>query len=315
MSKIYRCLDVDIWNHPKVIPLAQEIPSPREVFFHIIVNRFTNPTGLYYAGKAMLAENIRTSPKGYAEPFAKALETGLFEYDEELRIVWVPDFLERHQPANPNNVKGFRKHIERLPKGFNLLNKWLEHTPKVLEKLELDKKEKKLVDAFYKTFPNPLKTVPEGLPEPDSNTGNREQGTENREQETPPTPSPQTGTGKIAGAGKREGTPVEEQLAREFNKIFDGLLDPVTIPLSPERTAHVRARMRGRSGRSDVFNWIEFFQRLTQHDYQMGRVKNWKLKFDDIMHSDEKLDPLWEWRPEKNNGKGAPVGRTYEALT
>jgi hypothetical protein len=62
-----------------------------------------------------MAEESRLLTKRFQQGFAEGLKVGLFEYDEEKRVLLIPKYFERNPPANPNGIKALSKEFVRIP--------------------------------------------------------------------------------------------------------------------------------------------------------------------------------------------------------
>jgi hypothetical protein len=89
------------------------------VYLYILSTPFGNGLGCFKAGMAAMAEDLRMTPdrfaEGFGEGFDERLGEPLFLYDENARVVFIPKYLERNPPSNPNGIRALSKSFLSVP--------------------------------------------------------------------------------------------------------------------------------------------------------------------------------------------------------
>lgn len=112
----FTCLYRGIWNDEKFW-LRSELGQ--RVYLYLISSPLGNGLGCFRAGMAAMAEDLRMLPSRFAEGFAEGyderLGEPLFNYDEGTRVVFIPKYLERNPPSNPNGIRALSKAFVSIP--------------------------------------------------------------------------------------------------------------------------------------------------------------------------------------------------------
>lgn len=109
---VYRTIDTRIWNDGKFRKLSDK---GKLVWFLLLTHPNQTPLGAFRATIEGLAAELGMDPKGFREGFAEAFAEGMVEADEKACCILIPKFTRYNKPANPNVVKSWVKHLDRIP--------------------------------------------------------------------------------------------------------------------------------------------------------------------------------------------------------
>lgn len=112
MRPPFTCLYREIWDDEEFYSMSE---IGRLVYLFLLSAPMGNGLGCFRAGRAAMAEESRLLTKRFQQGFAEGLKVGLFEYDEEKRVLLIPKYFERNPPANPNGIKALSKEFVRIP--------------------------------------------------------------------------------------------------------------------------------------------------------------------------------------------------------
>ena len=87
----------------------------RVVYLYVLTSPLGNGLGCFKAGKSSMIEDSRMDEKWFLKGFAEGLIKGLFEYDEDSRVIFIPKYFDRNPPSNPNTVAAFGKAYLKIP--------------------------------------------------------------------------------------------------------------------------------------------------------------------------------------------------------
>jgi len=112
----FTCLYRGIWNDDKFW-LRSELGQ--RVYLYVLSTPLGNGLGCFKAGMAAMAEDLRMLPSRFAEGFGEGFDERygepLFNYDEGARVVFIPKYLERNPPSNPNGIRALAKAFVSIP--------------------------------------------------------------------------------------------------------------------------------------------------------------------------------------------------------
>jgi len=112
----FTCLYRGIWNDDKFW-LRSELGQ--RVYLYVLSTPLGNGLGCFKAGMAAMAEDLRMLPSRFAEGFGEGFDERygepLFDYDEGARVVFIPKYLERNPPSNPNGIRALAKAFVSIP--------------------------------------------------------------------------------------------------------------------------------------------------------------------------------------------------------
>lgn len=112
----YRTVDVRVWGDERVRRLSRMQPSGQGLWFYMLTNPNTTMLpGLFRAGEAQMAEELRWSLEAFRKAFGEVTGEGLAEADWEARVVWIPKACKYNPPASPNVVVGWADHLDEIP--------------------------------------------------------------------------------------------------------------------------------------------------------------------------------------------------------
>lgn len=70
---------------------------------------------LFYATKAMIADDLGWSERRLRIPFRDGIDTGFYQYHEDSRMLFFPRQMEFDPPANPGVIKSVLNRMEEMP--------------------------------------------------------------------------------------------------------------------------------------------------------------------------------------------------------
>lgn len=112
MRHPFTCLYREIWDDPKIYSMSE---SGQLVYVYLISCPLGNGLGCFKAGMAALEEDFRAGAKPFRKGLAEVFEHGLANYDPTVRVMFVPSYLFRNPPSNPNGIKALSKEYVRIP--------------------------------------------------------------------------------------------------------------------------------------------------------------------------------------------------------
>jgi len=118
----YRKIDPRFWKDEKVTTLSTE---DKTVALYLLTGQ-TNRIGCFSFSPALAAEDLGMSPETFKERFLNVLQTMKWDYDERLRLLYLPTWWKYNQPENPNNLTGNLKDLDDLPSS-PLVHKFAEN--------------------------------------------------------------------------------------------------------------------------------------------------------------------------------------------
>lgn len=108
----YTCLYREIWNNEKFWGMSE---TAQLIYIHILSTPMGNGLGCYKAGIEALAEDKRMASEAFRKAFQEVLAKGFVEYDEIHRVLWIPKYIEKNPPGNPNVLKSWARIYSTLP--------------------------------------------------------------------------------------------------------------------------------------------------------------------------------------------------------
>lgn len=112
----YRCIDVRIWGDEKFRTLSPLSPSGQALFIYLLTNINTNSIpGLYRAGLAAMAEELRWSLEDFQGALNELQQEGLVKTDLNARVVFIPNVIKYNKPESPNVIKSWSLHWDEVP--------------------------------------------------------------------------------------------------------------------------------------------------------------------------------------------------------
>jgi hypothetical protein len=121
----YRKIDVRIWGDQKFRELSPIPPCGQGLWLYLLTSPYTtNMPGLYRAGEAALADDLRWPLRAFRRAFAEAALRGMVRADWQAPLVWVPNAIDYNRPESPNVVKSWQNTWDEIPEVALKLEAW-----------------------------------------------------------------------------------------------------------------------------------------------------------------------------------------------
>lgn len=112
----YRKVAVKTWGDEKFRQLSPIPPCGQGLWLFLITGPLSGGVpGLFRAGRAMLAEELRWSQEAFDKAFTEAFDLGMVKADFEARVIWVPKAITYNKPESPNVVKFWATEFDLIP--------------------------------------------------------------------------------------------------------------------------------------------------------------------------------------------------------
>jgi hypothetical protein len=108
----YRHVLVRTWLDPAFTALS---PSQKVVALYLLTGPPTNNVGLYRLSLSDASEDFKTPRDTFRRQFTTVLKALDWRYDDETRLLWIPEWLTINAPQSPNVVKGWGTTMGELP--------------------------------------------------------------------------------------------------------------------------------------------------------------------------------------------------------
>jgi hypothetical protein len=112
----FTCVYRGIW-HDKKFRRRSELGQ--RVYLYLLSSPLGNGLGCYRATREAMAGDLRMTPERFSEGFEEGWDPrigdALYYYDEEAQVVWIPAYLRRNPPSNPNGVRALAKAFLAVP--------------------------------------------------------------------------------------------------------------------------------------------------------------------------------------------------------
>lgn len=112
----FRKIDVRIWNDAKFRTLSVE---GKLGFIQLLTHPNMTALGAMRATPDGLAAELETGRKDFREAFAEAfrdvIAKGMADYDDDARLIALPNFIKYNPPTSPNVIKAWVNALEYLP--------------------------------------------------------------------------------------------------------------------------------------------------------------------------------------------------------
>lgn len=108
----YRNLPHAVW-----LEIVPKLHSPNEiaVLIYLIAGLQANRCGLYQLSLGRMSEDLRLSTQETRQAFDAVLRTTGWPYDEENRVLWIPQWWGWNPPQNANVLRGAMKDLTGVP--------------------------------------------------------------------------------------------------------------------------------------------------------------------------------------------------------
>ena len=108
----YRKIDVRIWNDAKFQTLSD---AAKLAFFLLLTHPNMTALGAMRGTPDGLAAELKDLREAFPEAFREVMAKGMAEYDENARLIALPNFVKYNPPTSPNVVKAWANALEYLP--------------------------------------------------------------------------------------------------------------------------------------------------------------------------------------------------------
>jgi hypothetical protein len=110
----YRKIDVRIWNDAKFQSLSD---TAKLCFFLLLTHPNMTALGAMRGTPEGLSSDLKDFREGFPDAFREVLSKGMADYDEDARLIALPNFVKYNPPTSPNVVKAWVGALEYLPEG------------------------------------------------------------------------------------------------------------------------------------------------------------------------------------------------------
>ena len=108
----YRKIDVRIWNDAKFQTLSD---AAKLAFFLLLTHPNMTALGAMRGTPDGLAAELKDLREAFPEAFREVMAKDMAEYDENARLISLPNFVKYNPPTSPNVVKAWANALEYLP--------------------------------------------------------------------------------------------------------------------------------------------------------------------------------------------------------
>jgi hypothetical protein len=112
----YTCIYRGIWHDVK---FRRRSELGQRVYLYLLSSPLGNGLGCYRASRAAMAADLHMGGERFAEGFAEGFDPRLgdplYSYDEEAEVVYLPAYLRRNPPTNPNAVRALGRTFVCVP--------------------------------------------------------------------------------------------------------------------------------------------------------------------------------------------------------
>jgi hypothetical protein len=250
----YRRIFTRLWRNQAYRAMSD---GERNMALYLLSGPQTNRIGLFLFSPATAAEELDRPLRTIKARVRKVCQAFTWEWDEQNRVVWIPTWWTFNNPKdNAKAFQGALTDLNEVPQ-TPLLQRFCRNLVGIPEALHT------LMAPLWEAIPDRIgDPIHDPIHDPIGvgTSGNREQGTGNREQGNAPHP-----------------------LFALWNATVETL--PKAEVLSPDRKAHAAHRLREQP---DLAAWAGMFRRMDGSDFLTGRKPsvdhpNWRADFDFAM--------------------------------
>jgi hypothetical protein len=108
----YRKLHVKLWADSDFRALSD---LERNVYFYGLAGPQTNRLGFYRLSLAQMAEDLDRALDSVTPAFGRVCATFGWQFDNQVRVLWLPDWWRYNAPENPNVLKGALNDLSEVP--------------------------------------------------------------------------------------------------------------------------------------------------------------------------------------------------------
>ncbi len=105
------------WTDEKVVHLSEDA---RVLLLYLLTCPHGNMLGVFVLPPLYACADLKWTLERYERAFAELDGCGLVVRDEELQVVWLPNYLKHNPIENPNQVKAAIRVVEELPRTWLL---------------------------------------------------------------------------------------------------------------------------------------------------------------------------------------------------
>lgn len=124
----FTCIYREIWDDEVFCDLPDHA---KLVCFYVFTCTFGNGVGCFKAGFAAMHEESRMQRDQFVDGFKLGMDAGFFMYDKKRRVVYIPQYFKRNEPANPNALISLAKEFVKVPacelkaKCYQYIKQWV----------------------------------------------------------------------------------------------------------------------------------------------------------------------------------------------
>jgi len=112
----YRKIDLRIWGDQKFRTLTPIPPCGQGLWIYLLTSPLTtNIAGVFRAGEAALAEDLRWPLKAFRRHYLEIAGRGMVKADWSGPLVWVPKAIYYSEPESPNVIRSWRPTWDEIP--------------------------------------------------------------------------------------------------------------------------------------------------------------------------------------------------------
>lgn len=108
----YRKVDPRIWNDAKFASLSD---AAKLAFMLTLTHPYLTVVGAMRTGVSALRPHTNMSPRTFEKAFRELTAKGMVKYEEQVGLLWLPNFLKYNPPLSPNVVRSWPKALDLLP--------------------------------------------------------------------------------------------------------------------------------------------------------------------------------------------------------
>lgn len=107
---------VQLWSDEKFKGLSAPPPNAQTLWLYLLTGpHHTQVPGLFIAGPAAMAEALGWEAKAFQKAFLEVIQKGLAKYQEQTRLVWLPNAPTYNPPQATKVVVSWRYGFDALP--------------------------------------------------------------------------------------------------------------------------------------------------------------------------------------------------------
>ena len=148
---IYRLVHMSLWTDQKFRYLSPMKPSGQSLWIYLLIadrEKCTIP-GVIFAGIGTISDALSWGPRAVTRHLRELINQGMIIFDEESRVIFLPNAVKYNPPPNPSVVQGWGKSWSSIPEGpfRNRIHDTLLEAVRAKDAHRVEK-DKIFVDAF-----------------------------------------------------------------------------------------------------------------------------------------------------------------------